>query len=221
MRYLSLIILLILISYSAFPQDLKSAPSPRKAPFTIDTAGLSSKQKKIIKDHEIYAKSEVKDYKKKSFHLGPVISGESEVQSLNFKLSGIHKRSCRYALNKISLYEKYKDYMGFVKNSTYDDKTQRIYLKISHAILPIDMVLFFILPRIKKPGVYPFRFDQGFLRDLHGEIHVSSHEKQCFFYVSANWEGPDTGFSNSLFEFFSKGIAVLAIENLFRVSGGN
>ena len=110
MRYLSLIILLILISYSAFPQDLKSAPSPRKAPFTIDTAGLSSKQKKIIKDHEIYAKSEVKDYKKKSFHLGPVISGESEVQSLNFKLSGIHKRSCRYALNKISLYEKYKDY---------------------------------------------------------------------------------------------------------------
>ncbi len=221
MRYLSLIILLILISYSALAQDLKSSISPTNAPFTIDSAGLTSKQKKIIKDHEIYAKSEVKNHKKSSQIVGPLKTSMQKVQSLDFKLAGVHKRSCRYALKKISLYEKYKDYMGFIKNSTYDEKTSRIYLKISHVILPIDMVLYFIIPRIKKPGAYPFVFDKGFLKDLKGKIHVSPLGNECFFYVTANWEGPDTGFSNSLFEFFSKGIAVLAIENLFRVSGGN
>jgi hypothetical protein len=221
MRHLSLIIPLILISYSAFGADLKSPLSPTKTPFDIDTAGLTKKQKKIILGHEIYAKSEVKNFKKTINNLGPLLTGESEVQSLNFKLAGIHKRSCRFALKKISLYENYKDYMGFIKNSSFNEKTSRIYLNISHLILPIDMVLYFILPRIKKPGVYPFRFDQGFLKDLAGEIHVNPTKNQCFFYVSAQWEGADTGFSNSLFEFFSKGIAILAIENLFRVSGGN
>ncbi|MFT6070548.1 MAG: hypothetical protein ACJAT2_002681 [Bacteriovoracaceae bacterium] len=221
MRYISLIILLILISYSAISQDLKSSLSPANAPFNIDSAGLTPRQKKIIKDHEVYAKSTVKDYEKSSHLLGPLKTAMVKVQSLDFKLAGVHKRSCRYALKKVSLYENYKDYMGFIKNSTYNEKTSRIYLKISHTILPIDMVLNFIIPRIKKPGAYPFVFDKGFLKDLKGEIHVSPLGKECFFYVLANWEGPDTGFSNSLFEFFSKGIAVLAIENLFRVSGGN
>lgn len=221
MRYLGSIILLILISYSSFAKDQKSSQSPIKTPLDIDSVSLTKKQKKIIQAHEVYAKSVVKSFKSTVKNLGPLLTGESEVQSLDFKLAGIHKRSCRYALKKISLYENYKDYMGFIKNSSFNEKTSRIYLKISHAILPIDMVLYFILPRIKSEGVYPFIFDKGFLKDLAGEIHVSSIKNQCFFYVSAKWEGPDTGFSDSLFEFFSKGIAVLAIENLFRVSGGN
>jgi hypothetical protein len=221
MRYLLLVIPLILISYSSLAERPKSASVALEAPLSIDTAGLTLRQRKIIIDHEIYGKSEVKSFKKTNQTLGPLLSGEAKYQSLSFQMSGIHKRSCRYALSKISLYEKYKDYMSFVKSSSYDDRRSRIYLKLSHVLLPIDMVLYFILPRIKEAGVYKFLFDQGFLKGLKGRIHVSPYEKECFFFITANWEGPDTGFSDSLFEFFSKGISVLTIENLFRVSGGN
>lgn len=222
MRHLGIIILLILVSYSSFATD-KKPEAPKKGPYyTFDTAALKKNQKKALMEGDILATSEVNSFKGKILYEAPIKKVEEiDMQKFSFRISGLHPRTCRFALKKLALYENYKQYLGFVENSSYGAKDKRVYLKLSHSILPIDMVLFFILPRIKKPGVYPFIFDVGFLKDLKGEIHVSEYKKKCFFYATANWEGPNTGFSDTLFEFFSKGMGIIALENLFRISGGN
>ena len=38
-----------------------------------------------------------------------------KMQQLNFKMVGIHPNRCKIALRKISLYEEYSDFIGFIK----------------------------------------------------------------------------------------------------------
>ena len=222
MRYLTWIILLILVSYSALAESIKPI-TPKKGPYyTFDASPLNKKQRSAVLSGEVIANSDVESFKGKILHKKPKRRIEEiEMQKFKFFISGLHPRTCRFALRKLALYENYKQYLGFVENSSYENKAERVYFRISHSILPIDMVLFFILPRIKKPGVYPFMFDAGFLKDLEGEIHVSEYKNKCYFYATADWDGPNTGFSDTLFEFFSKGMGIMAMENLFRISGGN
>lgn len=220
MRYFCWLILLILVSYSAYAEPSKKPTTPKGPYYTFERAPLSKKQKKIIINGQIFAHSNVTSFTGKILHPKPKPIEDIKMQKLEYYISGLHKRTCRFALRKLALYENYKQYLGFVNNSSYEENNSRVYLRLSHSILPIDMVLYFILPRIKKPGVYPFMFDVGFLKDLKGNIHVSEYKNRCFFYATANWEGPHSGFSNTLFEFFSKGMGELSMENLFRISGG-
>ncbi len=222
MRYLREIILLILISYSAFAKDKLPVTPTKQAYFTFAAVDLKKSQRKAILSGDIIASSDVTSFKGKILHEKPKKRIEEiDMQKFDFFIAGLHGRTCRFALKKLALYENYKQYLGFIENSSYAPKDSRVYFRISHSILPIDMVLYFILPRIKRPGIYPFMFDVGFLKDLKGEIHVSEYKKKCFFYATAKWEGPNTGFSDTLFEFFSKGMGIIAMENLFRISGGN
>lgn len=147
-----------------------------------------------------------------------VTNPAEKVQELYFQIAGLHPKDCRFALRKLSQYERFKDELDFVKKSSYDDKEGRIRLLLSSSILPYNMILHFKIPRIKEAGLYQFQFDDGFLLGLKGQIHVSEHKKRCLFYGTANWKGPDTGINSLVFEFFSSTLGRLAIENLFRFS---
>lgn len=143
---------------------------------------------------------------------------KSVTQELHFSIAGLHPKSCEYVLKKLSLYENYDQFLDFVKTSEYDLFTGEIDFLISHTLLPYNMRLVFKLPRITKPGVYPFSFERGLLLNLKGNIHVINHKNRCLFYTKADWAGPHTGFPNLIFEFFSQTLAKITMEKLFRIS---
>lgn len=139
-------------------------------------------------------------------------------QKLNFKIAGLHKKSCVFALRKLSHYENYHRYLNFVKKSNYNEKKERVDFYLSSSILPYSMRLNFKIPRITKPGAYSFTFDRGFLKGLIGEIHVIPHKKRCLFFAHAHWQGDHSGINDTLFEFFTNVLTKVAMENLFRIS---
>ena len=139
-------------------------------------------------------------------------------QKLAFSIAGLHPKSCTYALKTLSLYEEYSQFLSFVKSSSYSDSNNEIDFLLAHAFLPYQMRLIFKLPRITKVGTYPYSFEIGILKNLTGNIYVSDRGKQCLFYTTANWSGPHTGFNNTIFEFFSRALAKLSMESLFRIS---
>ncbi len=165
---------------------------------------------------EIFSESKVKSSSSGPFS-GP-ISKKGDTQELHFTIAGLHPKSCSYALKKLSVYEGYSKFLDFVKISKYSDQNQEIDFLLSHALLPYDMRLVFKLPRIESAGVYPFRFDQGILKDLKGDIYAINHNGRCLFFTRADWIGPHTGFPNIVFELFSQTLSKLSMERLFRVS---
>ncbi len=139
-------------------------------------------------------------------------------QELKFSVTGLHKKSCRFALRKLAQYEIYKNHIGFIKESRYLERRGRVDFLLSSLLLPFDMRLNFKIPRIKTPGSYPFLFDQGFLKNLKGLIQVADSKNQCLFHTTASWIGPHSGINDTIFAFFSKALSELAMKNLFRMS---
>lgn len=164
--------------------------------------------KESILTGEVFSESRVKSFDEKS----------QSFQSLNFSIAGLHKKDCHYALKTLSSYESYSKYISFVTESTYDELKQEISFRLSHLLLPYDMMLIFKLPRITDVGTYPFQFDIGFLKGLHGNIHVINYNNRCLFYSTAEWKGKDTGLNNLIFEVFSQALSKLSMETLFRIS---
>jgi hypothetical protein len=174
---------------------------------SVQNSISESAWKKVLKN-EIYVSSNVEDYE----------YFNQKFQKLSFKIAGLHPKSCRFALRKLSHYESYSKHLGFIKHSSYDEKSKRVNFLLSSNLLPYDMGLNFSIPRIKKAGTYPFFFDQGFLTGLKGSIIAIEYKKRCLFYTQAKWNGPHSGIPNTIFEFFSKALAGLSMENLFRIS---
>lgn len=139
-------------------------------------------------------------------------------QSLHFSIAGLHPKSCTYALKTLSLYEEYSHFLSFVKESRYDEQKKEINFLLSHILLPYDMRLIFTLPRVTSTGSYPFSFEIGILKNLHGTINVIDHKNRCLFYSTAEWVGPHTGFNPMIFELFSQALSKLSMEILFRIS---
>ncbi len=164
------------------------------------------KIKEKILDGQIFSESRVQ-----SFNL-------NKEQSLNFSIAGLHPKACPYALRTLSLYEDYSRFLSFVKESRYNETTKEIDFLLSHFLLPYNMRLIFNLPRITAPGVYPFSFNIGLLKDLHGNINVINSGNRCLFYSTAQWYGPHTGINNTIFEIFSEALSRLSMEILFRIS---
>jgi hypothetical protein len=176
------------------------------APSVQKTVG-ESVWKKILSG-DIYTKSEVEDFE--------IFSKKK--QKLYFYIAGLHKKSCSFALKKLSHYESFQEHIGYIKRSSYNDENQRVDFLLSSSLLPYNMTLNFKIPRIRKAGSYPFSFDQGFLKDLAGNITAINYKNRCLFYTTANWKGDHSGIPNSILAFFSKAMSQLAMENLFRIS---
>lgn len=162
--------------------------------------------KENILEGRVFSESKVK-----SFNNG-------REQSLHFSIAGLHPKSCNYALKTLSLYEEYSTFLSFVKESHYNTEKKEINFTLSHFLLPYDMRLIFTLPRITAPGEYPFTFDIGILKNLHGNIYVIDSGARCLFYSTAAWSGPHTGINNTIFELFSQALSKLSMEILFRIS---
>ncbi len=169
---------------------------------------LSENQKKSVLKGVFYVQSKVDS------------TGENDnaTQKLNYKIAGLHPKSCSIALRRLTLYENYHQILGFVEQSQYDEKEERISLVLGHTLLPFRMGLQFKIPRMKGPGRFPLTFDRGFLMGLVGQIEISEHLGRCAFYAEAAWEGPTTGIPDSVFSLFSTTLSRMAMESLFRAS---
>ena len=146
------------------------------------------------------------------------LSSGKDGQKWDFRIAGLHPKKCRFALRKLSQYERYKDFLGLVKESKYKEKGHHLSMLLDAKLMPFPMRLSFQLPRIKSPGVYTFGFDRGFLKGLKGEIHVSKHKNRCLFYTTSYWQGAKTSIPNAVFEFFSKTLGKMSMEKLFQIS---
>lgn len=145
-------------------------------------------------------------------------SNDYRFQSWNFSITGLHPRPCLYALRWLSRYEQYENFISFIEKSSYDNENERLEFLLQSQLLPFSMILSFTLPRINDTGVYSYHFDQGFLKGLQGEIHVSQHHERCLFHSTANWQGVHTGIPSVIFEGFSHALSDLAMRTLFRIS---
>jgi len=195
----SLILLLFLISnplWGSFKTQLS------KLPYS------SSLNKKII-NGKILTNSKVKTIEGKK---------EKKFQSLDIWTVGLHKKSCKYAMRKLSLYENYQDFLSYVDASSYDEKKEVIFLGLSAPVIPVKFDVFLNIPRIKGEGSYPFSFNHGFLKGLKGKINVSSFGQRCFIETTAHWYGPHTGYASFIFKTFLDTVLDLTIKKLFRIS---
>ncbi len=174
----------------------------------IGPISMSSNIEKKILRGKIFVHSNVTDFK----------VDKKRKQKLDYTLAGLHKKSCSFALTKLSRYEEYKNYLSAVKDSKYDEKKQRIFLHLKSDLLNIGFILNFKLPRITKEGTYPFLFDRGFLKGLTGNITVYEHYNRCFLHIKADWEGPHSSYPNLILEMFSSTIGRIAMSRLFQIS---
>lgn len=165
------------------------------------------------------AEGEIEDLLKgEVISIGKVNSPTSKEQQMMLFVAGVHPRSCTRAMRKLSLYENYKDYMDFIKSSRYDEKKQRISFTIDHVLLPFPMLVGFKIERITKPGIYPFTFEEGFLKDLQGRIIVRDVGKFCLLGLKTDWRGPESKIPNIVFSTFVQTVGKLGLEHLIRVS---
>lgn len=149
---------------------------------------------------------------------GKVDSPTKKEQQMFLFVSGVHPRNCIRAMRKLSLYENYHNYMDFIKRSQYDEKNQKFSFVIDHTLLPFPMVVGFKIPRITGPGVYPFTFENGFLRGLVGKVVVKEVGKYCLLGLKTDWRGPDSGIPDMVFGTFIQTVGKLGLEHLIRVS---
>lgn len=189
--------LTLLVSFSLCGEDLNHNVLPYK-----------KKLKEKILNGQIFSEASVSSS----------TQGPKKNQELHFSIAGLHQKSCSYALRTLSQYENYNKLLDFVKKSSYETQNKEIHFLLVHPLLPYDMELIFKLPKITQVGMYSFVFEQGILKNLKGTIYVIEHNNRCLFYAKADWEGPSTGFPNIVLEVFSKTLAKLAMEKLFRVS---
>lgn len=149
---------------------------------------------------------------------GKVSSPSDKEQQMMLFVSGVHPRNCTRAMRKLSLYENYHNYMDFIKTSKYDDKTQKFTFTVDHALLPFPMIVGFKIERITKPGIYPFTFEDGFLKGLQGRVIVQNIGKYCLLGLKTDWRGPDSKIPDVVFGTFVQTVGKLGLEHLIRVS---
>lgn len=139
-------------------------------------------------------------------------------QSLTTKVISMHPRTCKRGLKKISLYENYKTHISFLKESSYDEKTQMLKFVIEHTLLPYPMVLSFKIPRIKEAGTTEFQFDHGIFNGLVGKIEIEEIGNRCVYFLSADWKGQSTKLSPVIVEAFAQTLTKIGLEHLMRIS---
>ncbi len=145
-------------------------------------------------------------------------NNKENIQSLSVYGLGLHKRTCRNAMRKISVYENFPNYLSIINQSTYDEKGKVINFKISPPILSNDIDVHIKIDRIKDKGSYPFQFVSGFFKELKGNIELTEFNNRCLFHVNASWSGPYSDIPSPILKIFLEAIVKMGLENLFRIS---
>ncbi len=144
-------------------------------------------------------------------------------QKMVVTVAGVHGKTCAESAITLSQYEKFKDYITFVKTSDYRDG--KVYLTIKADPIPVVFSLDLKIERIKEPGIYPYLMGLGIFQGMTGTVQFYNYldektqKKKCFYYSDAYWQGKDTGYPNLLMETFTATIAKKGLERLFIMSG--
>ncbi len=153
---------------------------------------------------------------------------DGKFQRLDFLALGLHSKNCQEAMVKLSRYEIYPHYLDFIKEVNYNQETEFLSFTIDHTLLPFRMGIEFNVPRIKGVGIFNFKFDKGFLKNLTGSIELSENDNYklvpkeaptCLFKITSKWQGPHTKIPKTIFELFSTTLTRMALEKMFRISG--
>ena len=180
----------------------------------LELSQLSANENKRLHENKIVADSNVETISKNN----------KDFQSLALYGASYHQNSCEDVFKVLGEYENYQNIIGFIKISTYDPKSKKVFFTLSHFLLPFDMYLSFKIPRIRGSGRYTFIFETGFLQGLTGEILIEEaklNNFQCFISLQIDWEGTPSPFPNFMFSYFSKKLIETSIEVLWEKSGHN
>lgn len=203
-----LVILIFFINENALPQSKVTLPVSFEAPIETEIKKFFNISRGQLED--LRAGNVISE--------GDVTTPKDHEQQMMLFVAGVHPRNCTRVMRKLSLYENYNQYMDFVKESKYDEASQKISFILDHTLLPFPMSLTFKLARITKEGHYPFTFDNGFLKDLKGTVVVKEVGKFCLLGLKTDWRGPESKIPNMVFETFVQTVGKLGLEHLIRVS---
>jgi hypothetical protein len=179
----------------------------------LKLTNFNKKHVKMAYDGEIQAISKVKSFNK-------LDNKDSSIkhQKLEFKMIGVHPNKCRKALRKISLYEEYSDFIGFIKKVSFSESRKRLSFHINHTLMPYPMVLQINIGRVSGPGVYPYSFAKGIFSGLKGNIVIKDYKKRCLISINNKWSGKHTKIPNLVIEIFSQTLMRIGMEKVFRFS---
>ena len=166
---------------------------------------ISENALQAILNNEIYRDADINTTKK-------------GIQDFKFNIMGLHPNKCKRSIKYLGKYEQYQKYFDVIKKSTYNKKKQEILFRIESALLPTSIIVNFKLQRIKKPGIYDFYFNKGFLKGLTGKIIIKEYKKKCLIQSISKWNGKKTFLSDYLFEVFIETIGEHSMKKLFRLS---
>lgn len=201
-------ILIFILSTSSFAQNKVNLP-----------ASFGKSISDELKPFYPVAEGQLEDLLKgEVISTGKVDSPTAKEQQMMLFVSGVHPRNCTRAMRKLSLYENYHTYMDFIKTSSYNESTQKFSFTIDHTLLPFPMIVGFKIPRITKEGIYPFTFEDGFLKGLQGKVIVQEVGKFCLLGLKTDWRGPESRIPNLVFGTFVQTVGKLGLEHLIRVS---
>lgn len=183
--------------------------------------------KSFLQDHNFFSRSNLEYLNDNRVIVNSVVEtakkGNEEQQKMVVRVAGIHGKSCAESSVTLAQYEKYKDYITFVKSSDYKDG--KVYLTLKAEPIPVQFSLDLKIERLKDPGIYPYLMGVGIFEGMTGEVHfydfvdTKSQKKKCFYYSDAFWQGKHTGYPNILVETFTTTIAKKGLERLFIMSG--
>jgi hypothetical protein len=174
--------------------------------------------KKFFTDHKIKSTTIHKKVLKEKVVSSCDMRSSNKTQGLSFYLAALHKKPCKKAFKKLKQYENYKDHIGIIEKSNYNSKRGEAFFLIDSPLIPRKMVVKFKLPRIKDVGTYPYTFDHGIFKDLHGDIILSNYKNRCLFYSTAKWDGPSTKIPDFILRIFIETATRMTIQKLFRIS---
>ena len=186
--------LILLCSFVAFADPIDQ--------FYKDKWPLSHSSKKKMLEGEIVADADV--------------NSANGQQEFKLEASAYHSRKCKRVLKKLSRFEEYADWIGFIKKSSYSEKNELITIFAEHMLLPFPMIVRVKIKRPTSPGVYPFVFPIGIFQGLSGTLHVGEVNKRCIFAVQSYWKGKKTKIPNFVVEVFSETLSIMAGKVLFR-----
>lgn len=165
---------------------------------------LSSSQKNYLLEGKILADSEVES--------------KDANQEFDMQVMAYHPKKCRRVIRKLSLFESYKDWIDFIQESTYQEKSNLLTIRADHPLLPFPMLVHILVERPTKPGKYTFSFPTGIFKGLTGYFEVLEFNNRCLFYAKSHWKGKKTRIPGFIIEIFSETLSMIGGATLMRKS---
>ncbi|MCY4523679.1 MAG: hypothetical protein OXB84_02950 [Halobacteriovoraceae bacterium] len=136
-------------------------------------------------------------------------------QQLQYQITALHPRGCIFALNRISHYERYQEWLDVVTESKYDMANKDLYTEVSIPFPPIKTRANVKIPLMSEEGSYQFIIQGSRFDGLTGIIMVEEVGERCLFHMESSWEGEHSQINSAILGFASRILGVVVMETLF------